>query len=277
MMLFSEGDLAGLGGLFGDPAHAMMIVREGGFVAEEEAWISSQILGEDNAANILKLRPAEDKKIVGADQVRSISSDVSLGSKSGDERRLVIIGDDYTMSDSAQNALLKILEEPPIGVHFLLLASSEDFFLPTVRSRCALVKLSGPDTVLVAEFSKSSLGLSAEDSSLLWLQAGGLAGSFLSLSSDEAARVKSLSVLSDAKKFVGADVYSKIATLKSYSSGRVEALEFLKSLLVVLELVASRGAKETLAVGVLVGKAERALVNVRSNGNAKLELVGLVV
>ncbi len=276
-MLFSEGDLARLEALFEDPAHAMMIVREGGFVADEEVWFAKQILGSESAANILKLQPVEDKKSIGVDQVRLISGDMSLGSKGNDEKRLVLISDEFAMGDSAQNALLKILEEPPVGVHFLILSGSEDFFLSTVKSRCAVVKLASPDSNLVTEFSKSSLGLSEQESSLLWLQSGGLVGPFLSLSSDEAVKTRSLSVLGDAKKFVGADSYFKVVVLKPYVSGRVEAMEFVKGLMVVLEIVASKGARETLAVSDLVGRAEKALVNIGANGNARVELLSLVV
>jgi len=276
-MLFSNDDLIGLERLFKEPAHAMMVVREGGFVTDEEDWISGQILGDDNASNFFRLKPVSGKKSIGADQIRSLSSEMSLGSMGSGERRLVVISDDFAMSDAAQNALLKILEEPPLGVHFLLLASSEDFFLPTIKSRCSLVKLSGPDLELVTSFSESSLGMSAEDSALLWMQAGGLVGLFLALGADEKIRAKSLSIISDAKRFVGADVYSRMAILKPYIGERTEAQDFLKSLLVLLEIVASKGAKEALAVAGLVGKAERALVNIRANGNSRMELAGLVV
>ena len=50
------------------------------------------------------------------------------------------------MSDDAQTALLKTLEEPPAGVTIVLCADDEDRLLPTVRSRCARIRL-GPVAV----------------------------------------------------------------------------------------------------------------------------------
>src|SRR5215472_18061384 len=41
----------------------------------------------------------------------------------------------------AANSLLKVLEEPPPSVHILLLAENPSELLPTIRSRCALVRL----------------------------------------------------------------------------------------------------------------------------------------
>ena len=51
-------------------------------------------------------------------------------------RRVVIIDEADTMVASAQNALLKTLEEPPPSSVFILVTSRPDMLLPTVRSRC---------------------------------------------------------------------------------------------------------------------------------------------
>ncbi len=44
-----------------------------------------------------------------------------------------------------QNSLLKTIEEPPAGYHFLLLASGKDALLPTIQSRCVLKQLAPTD------------------------------------------------------------------------------------------------------------------------------------
>ena len=50
--------------------------------------------------------------------------------------KVYIIDDAHLMNDSAQNALLKTLEEPPAYAVIILLTENEDAFLPTIRSRC---------------------------------------------------------------------------------------------------------------------------------------------
>ena len=57
--------------------------------------------------------------------------------------RVAIIEAAHRMNDDAQAALLKTLEEPPAGVTLILCADSEEPLLPTIRSRCARLRL-GP-------------------------------------------------------------------------------------------------------------------------------------
>ena len=55
-------------------------------------------------------------------------------------RKVYIIEEAETMNTAAQNAALKLLEEPPKGVIFLLCTANPAQLLPTVRSRCAELK-----------------------------------------------------------------------------------------------------------------------------------------
>ena len=55
--------------------------------------------------------------------------------------RVVQIPDAENMTAQAQNSLLKILEEPPVGTYFILTSSHPEQLLTTVRSRCRTVKL----------------------------------------------------------------------------------------------------------------------------------------
>lgn len=57
--------------------------------------------------------------------------------------RVAIVEGAAQLNEDAQNALLKTLEEPPAGVTIVLCADREDPLLPTVRSRCARIRL-GP-------------------------------------------------------------------------------------------------------------------------------------
>ena len=57
--------------------------------------------------------------------------------------RIAIIEAAHRMNEDAQAALLKTLEEPPVGVTLILCADAEEPLLPTIRSRCARLRL-GP-------------------------------------------------------------------------------------------------------------------------------------
>lgn len=53
----------------------------------------------------------------------------------GSENRVVIIEEAHTMSKASRNAMLKILEEPPTGIHFVLTSSRRRAIIPTILSR----------------------------------------------------------------------------------------------------------------------------------------------
>ena len=55
-------------------------------------------------------------------------------------RRVVVISEADRLSDGAQNALLKTLEEPPLWAHLILVTAKPDVLLDTIRSRCRVVR-----------------------------------------------------------------------------------------------------------------------------------------
>ncbi len=76
-------------------------------------------------------------KIEKIREVRRASQETALAGVG----RAVIIKDAHRLNASSANALLKILEEPPNGLLFVLTAKSTADILPTVRSRCAVYTL----------------------------------------------------------------------------------------------------------------------------------------
>lgn len=62
-------------------------------------------------------------------------------------------------NEASQNALLKILEEPPRNIEFIIITESKAAILPTVRSRLPLVNRQGPHRVMDIELSLAKLDL----------------------------------------------------------------------------------------------------------------------
>lgn len=276
MMMFGERDVLSLESFFGGTAHATLLVRAGGFGEEEEAALAKEFLG-GQGANLLRLSADEGKKSVGVEQVRMLASSLSTVSRR-EERRLVLVSDRFVFGIQAQNTFLKILEEPPKGVFFLLLASSEDSFLPTLASRSQIIRLKGANEQESVKYLTKELGFTLEEARMLYLQAGGSSAEVLRLANDEVARKKSLEELGRAKKFLSQNSYDRLVTLKAYQSPgkRDEATSFLNSLLVVLELASRKDSKEALRWSGLVENVEKALVNINLNANSKVELLRLV-
>ena len=97
--------------------------------------------------------PGEGKPIT-VDQVRALRSDAYIRPNEG-ERKIYLLEQADRMNQSAQNAMLKLLEEGPAYAAFLLLSENAGGILETVRSRCETLTL---DPV-------------APDECLSWLQA----------------------------------------------------------------------------------------------------------
>ena len=86
----------------------------------------------------------KQKQNITVDQIRTLSADAIVLPNEA-KRKVYIIDGAETMNPAAQNAALKLLEEPPAAVVFLLCTVRPMQLLETVRSRCALVKLQGAE------------------------------------------------------------------------------------------------------------------------------------
>ena len=81
-----------------------------------------------------------EKKTVPVDLIRQARSDIYIRPNEGN-RKIYLFPRGQDMGLPGQNALLKVLEEPPAYGVFLLLTDNPDKLLPTVRSRCTELKL----------------------------------------------------------------------------------------------------------------------------------------
>jgi DNA polymerase III subunit delta' len=90
---------------------------------------------------------ASDKKKASRqiliDQIRALESFVFVGGHRNGAR-VVVVEPAEAMNIAAENSLLKILEEPPASVYFILVSNQWRRLLPTIRSRCRLMKLGRP-------------------------------------------------------------------------------------------------------------------------------------
>ena len=86
----------------------------------------------------------EDGKDLTVAQVRRMRADAYIRPNEA-ERKVYILPDAQRMNASAQNAMLKLLEEGPPYAAFLLLAEAAGELLPTVRSRCEVLALAPVD------------------------------------------------------------------------------------------------------------------------------------
>ena len=101
---------------------------------------------------LLQRLPRDDKKpeqglarSIRVDQVRELDHFLGVKPTYSDRRVVVIDTADDLERPGASNALLKNLEEPPAGTIFLLISHAPGRLLPTIRSRCRMLRFEALD------------------------------------------------------------------------------------------------------------------------------------
>ena len=123
-------------------------------------------------------------KEIPIDQIRALRQDAAFPPYEG-KRKVYVIADAERMNPNASNSLLKVLEEPTARVTFVLIAESSVALLPTIVSRCQLVRC----TFLRADDIERALvdrhGISPERARVLSVLADGRLGRALEWAASE--------------------------------------------------------------------------------------------
>lgn len=126
-----------------------------------------------------------DKKIVPVDLIRQARADIYVRPNEAD-RKIYLFPRGHNMEIPSQNALLKVLEEPPEYGVFLLLTENAEKLLPTVRSRCMeLSLLPLPETVLIKQLQQRFPKAVAEDIAAAAARSGGYLGQAIQLMEED--------------------------------------------------------------------------------------------
>jgi len=140
---------------------------------------------DGNFPDVRLIRPETTSEEVKVDEVRDLSRWLAL-SPYQSKWRIAILADFHQANEHAANALLKTLEEPGGNALLLLTAHSAEDLLPTIVSRCEVLKLR---PVPVDELCQSLLerGLDEEDVRLYARISGGFPGKAITLLEDSEA------------------------------------------------------------------------------------------
>ena len=187
----------------------------------------------------------------------------------------VIIDDADAMNHVAQNALLKLLEEPNESIHFILTSHAPDKLLATIRSRTQSFTVP-PISEIESKRLLTALGVNDElDIRRLLYVASGLPAELSRLAGNESDfRVLSEQV-AKARQFVEGNTYERIIAIQSLKDDRRGALQFIDMTLLLLRrsLQSSSGQATVQLIGKLVDASEA----IRANGNIRLQLMSAVV
>lgn len=190
-------------------------------------------------------------------------------------RQVIIIDDADQMSRGAQNAFLKLLEEPSQHIHFILTSHAPDKLLPTIRSRVQKIVIRPATTEQSASFL-ASLNIS-DKKRITQLQyiAAGLPAELQRLSIDEDYFSVKAEIITDARDFLMADPYKKVIIIQKYQSNRTKSLQLIDCVMLVARRSLSAKPQPELVsqLSQLLFVRER----ITANHNIRLQLMQFVL
>lgn len=199
------------------------------------------------------------------DDIRNLQGMVRSAKRSA--RTIVVIADAAKMTHQAQNALLKLLEEPRPQLHFVLCTYAPMSLLDTVRSRCQMV------TYVDKAFS--DVELPAEKAARITFMAGGVQAEMNRLATDSRYFDKKAAQFELAKRFIAGSTYERLVVIKEASSKREAALDFIDAAVTMYTSLLKTRFNPKLRDEVLqLLEVEKAI---KQNGNAKLQLLRCVL
>ena len=135
---------------------------------------SCKKIDSGNHPDVFIIEPEGSSSSIRIEKIRDIIYQASLKPYEA-RKKIFIINDAEDMTDEAQNALLKVLEEPPENHILILIASNISGLLPTVLSRCKVLKFYSLTQGQIQEFLQQE-DIDEKDSSLFSHMAMGSIG-----------------------------------------------------------------------------------------------------
>ncbi len=205
--------------------------------------------------DVLILPPDPPQLLIKLGQIRSLIH--SAHYLPSEAPRKIFILTAANMMKEAANSLLKILEEPPDTVHILILAENPGELLPTIRSRCATVRLGAlPMDEIEAFLSDRRPEIPAKQRALIARLSQGAAGRALGfdLEAYTAARADALIFLRNAANTAASTdpdhtaLFKMTETYRAGADGQQKTTALLRALSLLLEdlLLLSAGTPELL-------------------------------
>ena len=178
--------------------------------------------------DITFISPEEGKKFINVGQIRTLRAEAFVKPHMS-KRRVFVINTAETMNESAQNAFLKVLEEPPEGVIFILVSLSASELLETVVSRCTRLSLVPPDIDTAIRYISENTDYGRELIAAAAEETGGNIGAALGILSDGGGE-KSDTVEKFIDYMLAGDQGKMLALTADIEKSRIDSEIFIKEL-----------------------------------------------
>lgn len=206
------------------------------------------------------------KEVIKVDVIRELSNELYLMPTTS-KRKVFIIDDADFMNEQAQNALLKILEEPPTYATIILISSNKEKLLNTIKSRVIEFQFDN----LKKEELKSIIGDNLTDEAIMF--SNGSVSKAIDFMNDESFEIaKEVSKLLIEKDFL--KINRKFEEIKSDKTLKSNISNILEKVMYIFH----NRLKSDISFEIkLIEDIENTLQNIKRNANVDLALDLLMI
>lgn len=272
-----------LDNLLTEPSHALLLSGPEGIGKTHIARaVAAHLLGRadgslENQAYFREIAAVKDS--ISIEQVRELIKFFRLTVPGAAKiKRVAIIQDAETMGREAQNALLKLLEEPPTGSVLILTSSFPEQLLPTVQSRVQAVMLAAPDNKTLRKYFADQGYEDTVIGRTLLRTGTNVAAAVQLLSSDVGADDDALALV---KQVLTGTAYDRMLLVDGLAKQKDQAAIFVTTLAATavasLQSAASKNPASISRWQSILEAADVAGSALERNGNTKLVLTELML
>lgn len=267
--------------LIATPPQSLIIAGESGIGSATVAyWMARQ-----TGTLLTAVRPTKRQSS------GSFAIDLEAGSIRGDDIRelytitrssfrtphiVVIESNGQPFSHTAQNAFLKLLEQPPPNISFILAVHTIDELLPTIQSRCALLVLP-PITARQTESHLETLAVT--DSTIrarLLFMAQGKPAELSRLATDTDRYDARVATMQLARQTLQASAYERLTIISKLKDNRQGALQLIDDMIKQLE-ISLAAAPQPHIIATMIDALLEARQRIERYGNIPLQLAAALL
>jgi DNA polymerase-3 subunit delta' len=237
---------------------------------------AAQEVAVHSKAIVQTILPEKDEKVdieKGSITVDSIRRLYNLTKTIEPNGRIIIIDYAERMAKTAQNAFLKLLEEPSEGTHFILLTHQPGLLLPTILSRAQRLDMRPVTTEQSNDLLDSLKVRDERQKAQLMFIAGGFPAELSRLANNSDYFEVRSGIIKDAREYVVGNSYARLLIAKKYKDDRTKALLVLADAMKLLQkTLVNGGDASSIAT---IAQLEKVYGRIQGNGNIRLQLASV--
>lgn len=229
-------------------------------------------------ASIQFIYPSKNSKVeiengsIGVEDIREIQISASHKLK---KSKIICITKADAMTKSAQNAFLKLLEEPSLSTCFILCSERPENLLTTIKSRVQTFNLHPINRHSSIEIMiQNGIGDKKKQDQILFL-AEGLPLKITKLSKDDDYFDRASLSIRNAMDVLSKNNYEKIVLINSFKEDRISAIELIENMLLIVKNSIFYN-KESASIR-KIDPLLKAKFRITSGGNVRLNLLSVVL